>query len=84
MIASIDEALTKMYAIVAALRHWSMHLMYAKHTVIINTNHVSLKFLLSQPKLTGKQTRWFAFLSTFADVELRHEQLRGGCAFMTS
>lgn len=49
--------------------------MHANHPVEIHNDLASLRFLMEQPKLTAKQTRWIAFLSTFA--ELRFVHVRG-------
>jgi hypothetical protein len=62
----------ELYSVVAALKHWSMWLMHAKHPVEIHNDHASLRFLMNQPKLTAKQTRWIAFLSTFAELDFVH------------
>lgn len=62
----------ELYSIVVALKHWQMHLMYAQHPVEILNDHASLRFLLDQPKLTAKQTRWMALFSTFAELRFVH------------
>jgi hypothetical protein len=59
-------------SIVVALKRWSMHLMYTQHPVEVHNDHASLRFLLDQPKLSAKQTRWLAFLSTFSDLRFVH------------
>lgn len=62
----------ELYSIVVALKRWRMHLMYARHPVQILNDHASLRFLLDQPRLTAKQTRWMALFSTFGDLEFVH------------
>jgi hypothetical protein len=62
----------ELYSIVVALKHWRMHLMYAKHPVHVMNDHASLRFLLDQPKLTAKQTRWMALFSTYAELKFVH------------
>lgn len=62
----------ELFSIVVALKRWSMHLMYTKHPVEIHNDHASLRYLLDQPKLTAKQTRWLALLSTFSDLRFVH------------
>jgi hypothetical protein len=62
----------ELFSIVVALQRWSMHLMHAKHPVEIHNDHASLRYLLDQPKLTAKQTRWLALLSTFAELRFIH------------
>ena len=62
----------ELYSIVVALKHWRMHLMYAQHPIEIMNDHASLRFLLDQPKLTAKQTRWMALFSTFAELRFVH------------
>lgn len=62
----------ELYSIVVALKHWRMHLMYAKHPVHVMNDHASLRFLLDQPKLTAKQTRWMALFSTYSELKFVH------------
>ena len=62
----------ELYSIVVALKRWSMHLMYTQHPVEIHNDHASLRYLLDQPKLTAKQTRWLALLSTYSDLRFVH------------
>lgn len=62
----------ELYSIVVALKRWQMHLMYARHPVEILNDHASLRFLLDQPKLTAKQTRWMALFSTFSELRFVH------------
>jgi transposase InsO family protein len=61
----------ELYAVVAALRHWDMHLMGARHPVTVYTDHHSLMYLISQPKLSAKQTRWYDCLSSF-QLQFKH------------
>jgi hypothetical protein len=65
----------ELYSIFVALKRWRMHLMYTQHPVEILNDHASLRFLLDQPRLTAKQTRWMALFSTFS--ELRFVHVRG-------
>lgn len=62
----------ELYSIVVALKHWSMWLMHANHPVEIHNDHASLQYLLDQPRLTSKQTRWLALFSTFAELRFVH------------
>src|SRR5215217_6220116 len=62
----------ELYSVVVALKRWRMHLMYARHPVQIVNDHASLRFLMDQPRLTAKQTRWMALFSTFGDLEFVH------------
>ena len=62
----------ELFSIVVALKRWSMHLMYSRHPVEIHNDHASLRYLLDQPRLTAKQTRWLALLSTFTDLRFVH------------
>jgi hypothetical protein len=62
----------ELYSVVTALKHWSMWMMHARCPVEIHNDHASLRFLMNQPKLTAKQTRWIAFLSTYAELEFVH------------
>ena len=51
----------ELLAIVVALKAWE-HLVSGRE-VVIKTDHDSLKYLKSQPKLTARQQRWQEFLS---------------------
>lgn len=62
----------ELYAVIVALRHWSMYLMHARNPVQVINDHASLRFLLEQPRLSAKQTRWFAFLSNFPELVFTH------------
>lgn len=62
----------ELYSVVVALKRWRMHLMYANEPVHILNDHASLRFLLDQPRLTAKQTRWMALFSTFGDLQFVH------------
>ena len=53
----------ELLAIVVALKAWE-HLIGTREC-IIKTDHDSLKYLKSQPKLTARQQRWQEFLSRF-------------------
>lgn len=53
------------WAVISALDHWSMLLYWSKHRITVNTDHRALKFVLSQPVLNGRQSRWIEFLSRF-------------------
>ena len=39
---------------------------------VIRTDHSSLKWLLSQPELSGQRQRWMAVLSQFQMTEIAH------------
>jgi hypothetical protein len=63
----------ELFAVISALQHWSMHLMGTSETVVVYTDHASLQYLLRQPKLTARQSRWSALLSSY-NIELRYVQ----------
>ncbi len=50
-------------AIITALREWRHYLLGTKIT--IETDHLSLKYLQTQPMLSERQARWQEFLSQF-------------------
>ena len=53
----------ELLAIVCALKEWE-HLVSGREIIVL-TDHDSLKYLKSQPKLTHRQQRWQEFLSRF-------------------
>jgi RNase H-like domain found in reverse transcriptase/Reverse transcriptase (RNA-dependent DNA polymerase)/Integrase zinc binding domain/Integrase core domain len=61
----------ELFAVISALQHWTMHLMGTAEKVVIFTDHATLQYLLRQPKLTARQSRWSALLSSF-NIELRY------------
>ena len=50
-------------AIILAFSEWRHYLMVIIFT--LDTDHMSLKYLDTQPKLSSRQTRWMEFLSQF-------------------
>jgi hypothetical protein len=59
----------ELLAVVHALREWRHHLHGAKFEVV--TDHLSLKYFLTQPKLSARQARWSEFLQEF-DMTITH------------
>ena len=55
--------------VIHALKMWRHHLIVRKF--ILMTNNKGLKYLLDQPNLNARQTRWLAFLSEY-DFEIQH------------
>ena len=53
----------ELLAVVCALKEWRHYLHGRKFTII--TDHQSLRHLLTQPHLSGRQARWLEFLQQF-------------------
>lgn len=60
----------ELLAIVSALKEWR-YLLHGNHLVTIITDHMSLKYLNSQPFLSARQARWVEFLQDF-DIVITH------------
>lgn len=60
-------------AIVCALKEWRHYLGGAKLSVVVLTDHKSLRHLQTQPNLSARQARWTEFLSQF-DFEIIYQQ----------
>lgn len=60
----------EMLAVVHALRTWRCYLEGTKFKV--NSDNLSLKYLATQPHLTGRQARWMEFLQQY-DVTIEHK-----------
>ncbi|MGH7239621.1 MAG: reverse transcriptase/ribonuclease H family protein, partial [Candidatus Saccharimonadales bacterium] len=58
----------ELLAIVYALEEWRCYLL-SEHPVTVVTDHQSLKFINSQPVLSGRQARWVEFLQEFDLVQ---------------
>jgi ribonuclease HI len=52
-------------AVIRALREWRPYIHGAAEPVLIYTDHKSLTYLLTQPKLSGKQVRWLIELADY-------------------
>jgi len=57
-------------AIIYALLLWRCYLLGRK--VLVWTDHMSLKYLMTQPNLSSRQVRWVAFLADY-DLEIRYK-----------
>jgi hypothetical protein len=55
----------ELLAVFMALKHWRYYLHGGPHPVTVVTDHQSLKFINTQPILTGRQARWVEFLQDF-------------------
>lgn len=55
----------EMLAVVHSFRKWRHYLEGRKHVVTVVTDHASLKYFDSQPKLSRRQARWSGELSDF-------------------
>jgi len=64
----------ELLAIVHALREWRHYLL--GNRIIVITDHRSLQYLVTQDKLSARQTRWSEFLQQF-DYEIRYRPGRG-------
>ena len=61
----------ELLAIVSCLSHWRHYLLGSK--ILIFTDHASLKFIKSQPKLTGRLARWLHIIEEY-DMEVIYKQ----------
>lgn len=59
------------FALVQALLHFRVHLQGAEHKIRCLSDHHSLQHLLTQPRLSAKQSRWLDLVSSF-DFESRY------------
>ncbi|CAI7883867.1 unnamed protein product [Closterium sp. NIES-54] len=58
-------------AIITAFKTWRCYLEGRKTTVY--TDHCSLKYLKTQPTLSGRQVRWIDFLETHFDYDIMYK-----------
>ena len=61
----------ELLAIVHALKTWRCYLEGAKFKV--NTDHQSLRYLFTQPNLSGRQARWMEFLQQY-DFDIAYKK----------
>src|ERR1700761_8001635 len=61
----------ELLAIVKAFRAWHHHLLGARHTVTVLTDHNNLAFFREPHKIMGRQARWMETLAEY-DFALRH------------
>lgn len=54
----------ELLAVVTALKEWR-HLLHGQIGVVVITDHMSLRYLNSQPFLSNRQARWVEFLQQF-------------------
>ena len=59
----------ELLAIVAAFKHWRHYLEGSAHTVLVKTDHNSLKYFMTKKELNRRQARWAERLSAF-DFEI--------------
>jgi hypothetical protein len=55
----------ELLAVFLALKHWRYYLQGGPYPVTVITDHQSLKFINTQPILSGRQARWVEFLQDF-------------------
>ena len=63
----------EMLAIVAAFKQWRHYLEGAQHTVIVRTDHDSLKYFMTKKELNRRQARWAERLASF-DFTIEYRQ----------
>ena len=63
----------EMLAIDAAFKHWRHYLEGAQHTVLVRTDHDSLKHFMTKKELNRRQARWAERLASF-DFEIEYRQ----------
>lgn len=59
------------YAIVQAIKHWRHYLAH-KEFVLFTNNHVALKYLSTQAKISSRHAFWIAYLEQFTFV-IKHQ-----------
>ena len=62
----------EMMAIVDAFKQWRHYLEGSTHTIEALTDHQNLRSFMRQPKLNGRQARWYMYLAPF-DFEIKHQ-----------
>jgi hypothetical protein len=55
----------ELLAIVRALKEWRCYLHGSAHPIHVITDHMSLKYINSQPQLSNRQIRWVEYLQDF-------------------
>ena len=63
----------EMLAIDAAFKHWRHYLKGAQHTILVRTDHDSLKHFMTKKELNRRQARWAERLASF-DFEIEYRQ----------
>ena len=56
---------SELLAIVLAFRTWRHYLAYARHTIVVKTDHNNLKYFMTKRKLNSRQMRWAEELAAF-------------------
>jgi hypothetical protein len=55
----------ELLAIILALKEWRCYLQGSSHPITVITDHMSLKYINSQPHLSNRQARWVEYLQQF-------------------
>jgi hypothetical protein len=55
----------ELLAILLALKEWRCYLHGSSHPITVVTDHMSLKYINSQPHLSNRQARWVEYLQQF-------------------
>jgi transposase InsO family protein len=63
----------ELLAIIVSLREWRHYLSGARFTIIVRTDHKSLRHFQSQPHLSPRQTRWLDLLAEF-DFAIEYQE----------
>ena len=63
----------ELLAVIYALHKWQIYLMHKRFTIL--TDHLPLKYYLSQPKLSARQIRWMQFLANF-EFDIQYKEGR--------
>lgn len=64
----------EMFALVRALEHWSMHFVQAQHPITVYTDNVAMLYMLRNPDITSKRSRWISVLTRF---QLKPQRIEG-------
>ena len=55
----------ELLAVVAAMKEWRCYLLGSKHGITVITDHRSLQYINTQPRLSPRQIRWVEYLQQF-------------------
>ena len=55
----------ELLAIVTAMKEWRCYLLGSKHGITVVTDHRSLQYINTQPRLSPRQIRWVEYLQQF-------------------
>ena len=62
----------ELLAIVRSIHQLGHHLRGAQHTIVVYTDHVTLRYFHNQPKISPRQVRWKELFADF-DLDIRYK-----------